>query len=832
MVSLDALFADRSQLVIGRSLECDICLPHPSVSRTHVVLERQAEGLKLSDLKSVNGVWVNGRRLEDPAVVRPHVRFGVGPYLFCQVGSVFHTLDSSRSLRLEARGLEKLIHLPSGPRKLLDNIHLAVEPGEFVCLLGPSGSGKSTLMDCLNGRRPASGGLVLANGENFYRHFDSFRQSLGYVPQKDIVHGQLSVYKALYYTAQLRLPTDTEPAELRMRINEVLRIMELEPHQNTLIANLSGGQIKRVSLGAELLARPCLLYIDEATSGLDAGTEARMMRLFRQLADEGRSVICITHNVDNIDLAHLTTVLCSGKLVFFGPPAEARRYFDIDRLSELYDRLADRSPEQWEIAFQTSPLYREYVQQRLQSAAGSLLLPEGLPKTDFEITDRGLVAPGADGDRAVVAEPVRRSAPAAPPVPGLAQSLLDSLPRPRTAWRQFCVLTARYTELLWRDPRTLRLLALQAPIVALFFLIGFTEKPYQKEILIPRPLAPDERRVLQGLHDLIEVLAGDHELTADEQAALEQIKLSVPNRDQSVTAADLLLLFRLLQKAPGADKLRPALEKVTITFADPSGGQSQITCAQLMQAPQHLHQAGMLTLLLKEQGPVLPDKRIVDPRYTYMLVFIVVITVLWFGCNNAGREIVKEESIYLRERSVNLHIGPYVISKFLVLSAISAVQVLLLMLVLYGTLAILHVTAGHDFPAPAYMLPFVPQYCVLFLLITAGVAMGLLLSACVASPDRAATLLPYVLIPQIILAGGFLPIRGEPLHTVSLICSPAYWAYRAIHRGATDLPDFLPGHADYDDSVWLACAALAIQIVVLLLLAAWFLKRKDVWKGA
>src|SRR5262249_43276781 len=194
-------------------------------------------------------------------------------------------------LRLQARQLEKVVPVGRGrTRKLLDNVSLAVEPGEFVSLLGPSGSGKSTLMDCLNGRRPATRGRVLANGEDFYLHFDSFRQLLGYVPQRDIVHTQLTVSRALYYTARLRLPPDTGRDELHARIDEVIRLMELEPHRDTLVGNLSGGQIKRVSLGAELLAHPALLYIDEATSGLDAGTQARMMRLFQQLARQGPSV--------------------------------------------------------------------------------------------------------------------------------------------------------------------------------------------------------------------------------------------------------------------------------------------------------------------------------------------------------------------------------------------------------------------------------------------------------------------------------------------------------------------------------------------------------------
>src|SRR5262249_39321580 len=256
---------------------------------------------------------------------------------------------------------------------LLDDVSLTVEPGEFVSLLGPSGSGKSTLMDCLNGRRPATGGRVLANGEDFYRHFDSFRQSLGYVPQRDIVHAQLTVYRALFHTARLRLPTDTGRGELEARIEEVLRLMELAPHRETLVANLSGGQIKRVSLGAELIARPCLLYIDEATSGLDAGTEARMMHLFRQLADEGKSGVCITHNVDNVDRCNQVLVLARGKLVFFGPPGEAPGYFGVHRVSDIYDRLAEKRSEDWAQEFTGSTLYQEFVQKRLDAMNGDPL---------------------------------------------------------------------------------------------------------------------------------------------------------------------------------------------------------------------------------------------------------------------------------------------------------------------------------------------------------------------------------------------------------------------------------------------------------------------------
>jgi ABC-type multidrug transport system ATPase subunit len=915
-VPLEVLFASKTRLVIGRSRDCDITLPHPMISRQHALLERTPEGLRLCDLDSVNGVFVNGQRISEPVYVQERERIGVGPFLFACAGGLIYSLDNSQSLRLAARGLEKVVSLGGGQtRKLLDDINLVVEPGEFISLLGPSGSGKTTLMDCLNGRRWATGGSVLANGEDFYRHFDSFRQSLGYVPQRDIVHTQLSVYRALYYTARLRLPTDTEPAELWDRIEEVLQLMELGPHRHTLVANLSGGQIKRVSLGAELLARPCLLYIDEATSGLDAGTEARMMRLFRQLADEGKTVLCITHNVDNVDRCNLILMLARGKLVYYGPPKEALGYFGVHRLSEIYDRLADKEPAIWEQEFRDTPLHEEFITKRLAagpSESSALLTPPAAP-----VSERG--GPTAEGSAPSAA---RESS--APPASGPAARA----PRRRAPlWHQFTVLTTRYVELLWSDRRSLRLILLQAPIVALFILFGFVAKPYQKTIPTPRELQPDERQLLavvqclsqavdadrapepaerqalqkikltvgdgpttltaaealdlaHALQDVSEALEPNHELTPADRKELEKIKLTVAEGGPPLDAVQAVKVLRQLQmlarrldsnREVGPDQ-RKALANVRLTLAD---GKTTITATQAaellhgldlltrtaganrkltpseeaelkkikvtlegsdttlnaLEAEDQLGKfvhSGIVPQLLTSKGPIVPAGEIINPQYTYMLLFLVAITILWFGCNNAAKEIVKEEAIYGRERAVNLGILPYLSSKFLVLSFVSAVQTLIMMVLIYGVLEALHATLGLALPPSQYRLEYVEQFGVLVLLAMTGVALGLLLSACVATPDRANALLPYVLIPQIILGGGIMPIKDGPLHAIAVVLSPVYWAFRAIRRGATELPDVLPYHMNYNDSVGLACAALVAQMFVLLLLTAWFLKRKDV----
>ena len=151
----------------------------------------------------------------------------------------------------------------------------------------------------------------------------------------------------------------------------MLGVVGLTKRRATLIRHLSGGQVKRASLANELICKPTLLFLDEVTSGLDEQTDRDMMELFRQVADGGKTVVCITHNLANVDATcHLVAILTEGgRLAFYGPPETAKQYFGVARLGEVYRKLGGRPAEEWEDQFKASPFYAEYVARRLPAEA-------------------------------------------------------------------------------------------------------------------------------------------------------------------------------------------------------------------------------------------------------------------------------------------------------------------------------------------------------------------------------------------------------------------------------------------------------------------------------
>jgi ABC-type multidrug transport system ATPase subunit len=367
---LEHAFPLSGTVYIGREQEAvELHLPHPQVSRRHARIDCRDGTAVLEDLGSANGTFVNGRRVEGATPLVPGDHVDIGPYSFQFTGAALVPRPRADNVELVARDLRRVVadRATGKALALLDDVTLVVRPREFVCLLGPSGSGKSTLLSALSGRAPADGGSVLLNGLDLHAHFDAVKQDMVVVPQKDVVLESLTVGRSLWYTARLRLPPDTSPAEIEAGLVELLDTVGLAPCRATMIRHLSGGQLKRASLANEILCKPSLLFLDEVTSGLDEQTDREMMNLFRSLADAGKTVVCITHSLANVErTCHLVVILAhGGRVAFVGKPAEALAYFRIDRLGDVYDRLSDHPPEHWQRVFLASPEYRRYVAERL-----------------------------------------------------------------------------------------------------------------------------------------------------------------------------------------------------------------------------------------------------------------------------------------------------------------------------------------------------------------------------------------------------------------------------------------------------------------------------------
>jgi ABC-type multidrug transport system ATPase subunit len=362
--------------IIGRARgQVPFVLDHPHVSRRHAQLLVDQGRVRLRDLGSANGTFVNGRRITGQVVLNRGDRIDIGPFSLEFAGEVLVSRSRSNNIELVARRLKRVVkdRTTGKPLTLLDDINLVIRPREFVCLLGPSGSGKTTLLAMLSGRSPPDQGAVRVNGRDLYENFAALKQDIAVVPQKDVLHDSLAVGTALGYTAELRLPPDTAREEITGSVSDILEVVGLTRRRGTLLRHLSGGQVKRASLANELMARPSLLFLDEVTSGLDEQTDRDMMELFRRVADGGKTVVCVTHSLANVEATcHLVVLLTEGgRLAFVGTPDEARTHFRVGRLGDVYRTLAERKPEEWQTAFQASPLYARYVQGRLPAEAGA-----------------------------------------------------------------------------------------------------------------------------------------------------------------------------------------------------------------------------------------------------------------------------------------------------------------------------------------------------------------------------------------------------------------------------------------------------------------------------
>lgn len=697
---------DRKEVAIGRE-GCEVVLPSLLVSRRHAVVRALAGGgHEVRDQGSANGTYVNGQRIQARRLAAGDV-IQVGAFKLVYDGEALGAFDPRGAFEVQASELTRTV---AGGRTILRGVSLALQPREFVAIVGESGSGKSTLLGALSGFSRATAGQVTVNGDDFYANFDAYRGAVGYVPQSDILHTTLSVEEALRFTARLRLPEDTGEAEVVARVERVLVDVDMEAHRKKQICQLSGGQRKRVSIAAELLADPGLFFLDEPTSGLDPGLEKRLMYTLRRLADGGRTIVIVTHATANIDQCDHLAFMAEGRLVWFGPPAEALRHFGVRDFADIYTKLqGEAGPEH---PLLVGELKRELAAWRAEHPRGEPTLAElwelrfrGSEARRRHVEDRLAEARRPRAAQSIVAKAVPEDRSRAAPVSG---------------WPQFKILTARNLRLLAADRRNLLIMAMQAPIIGAIL------------VLVARPTALQE-----------------------------------------------------LQSAHGR-----------------------------------------------------------------LVLFLVALVAVWFGILSSARELTKERDIYRRERLANLRIGPYLLSKLLVLAGVCLVQSLVLLAVLAIEIDFSAAVTTFTATGPVKVIRgvgalgfFGALLTTTFLSALSGVGIGLLLSSASKTSDRAMSLVPLVLVPQLLLALALVPLPAG-MAPLSYLTS-ARWAMEALGAIAQLPPprDFsgctIPGNplscpvyptVDYSPAsahVWMVWGILLAYVVGCLLLAAWVLVRRD-----
>jgi ABC-type multidrug transport system ATPase subunit len=310
----------------------------------------------------------------------------------------------------------------------------------LVAVVGPTGAGKTSLARALTGDLALVKGTIRIDGIELTTGGQAL-EKIAYVPQDDVLHGQLGLERTLQYAAKLRVPPTVGEGERRQRVDAALRELGLQGQAGVAIRSLSGGQRKRANIAAELLGEPEVLVLDEPTSGLDPGYEKAVMRSLRDLADGGRTVITVTHSMQALDQCDRVLFLAEGgRMAYFGPPSRAADYFGEGDAADVFLALDTESGEAWKARFQAHPAYARYVSPVLAAAIrGRERTAEHHPRT------------------------------AAPS------------PRVRPSWpTQVAMLVRRQLALLRSDRRHLGLLLAQGPVLGLLLWL----------VLLPNSLAP------------------------------------------------------------------------------------------------------------------------------------------------------------------------------------------------------------------------------------------------------------------------------------------------------------------------------------------------------
>ncbi|GJM97345.1 hypothetical protein PR202_ga14265 [Eleusine coracana subsp. coracana] len=243
--------------------------------------------------------------------------------------------DIKKRPAIEIAFKDLTLTLKGSKKKLLRSVTGKLMPGRVAAVMGPSGAGKTTFLSAIAGKATGcdTTGMILINGK--MEPIRAYKRIIGFVPQDDIVHGNLTVQENLWFNARCRLSADMSKADKVLVVERVIESLGLQAVRDSLVGTveqrgISGGQRKRVNVGLEMVMEPSVLILDEPTSGLDSASSLLLLRALRREALEGVNISMVVHQPSytlyNM-FDDLILLAKGGMTVYHGPVKKVEEYF-------------------------------------------------------------------------------------------------------------------------------------------------------------------------------------------------------------------------------------------------------------------------------------------------------------------------------------------------------------------------------------------------------------------------------------------------------------------------------------------------------------------------
>jgi ABC-type multidrug transport system ATPase subunit/pSer/pThr/pTyr-binding forkhead associated (FHA) protein len=352
-------------ITLGRGSNCDVTLDYSFISREHATIEQRGQNkYVITDLGSLNGTFINGKRVKKAEFTHDDVIY-LGRLKLTLKGQI-RDLSNEVAIRVD-----RIVKRYSNDKFGLHETSFEIPAKSLLAIMGPSGCGKTTLLRVLIGHLPVTSGKVYIGGLELNKNFDLLKMQIGYVPQDDIVHRELTVEQTLKYAAKLRL-NNVSQEQIEEKIDSVLKNLNIQNTKTQKIEQISGGQRKRVSIAVELLTDPMILFLDEPTSPLDPETIENFLESIQALSRNGTTVVMVTHKPE--DLSYMQSVIFmadGGHMVYYDNAESYLNYFNVKNAPKVYSNLVGSNAEKWVTKFKQSHPVKPNTDSKPQSIKSS-----------------------------------------------------------------------------------------------------------------------------------------------------------------------------------------------------------------------------------------------------------------------------------------------------------------------------------------------------------------------------------------------------------------------------------------------------------------------------